>query len=146
VTIMKKTLLRLLIGVVLVVMLASQMGCVAAAVGAAAGAGTVVYIKGNLEETIGQPTPTVHRAVIASLRDLKVPILEDQNDQMNAKVKSQFADNTHIWINVDSISATASKLSIRVGTFGEEYRSRQILDRIHRYLPSSTSSTSRSTM
>ncbi len=126
--------MRCLAGIALCATLFSQMGCVAAAVGAAAGAGAVVYLKGTLEETVSYPTPEVYRAAIAALQDLKVPVLEDRHDNLNAELKAKFADNTHLWIWIDSTSSTASTLKIRVGTFGEENRSRQVLDAIHRNL------------
>ncbi len=142
-----KTLLRMLVGMLLCAMLFSQMGCVAAAVGAAAGAGTVVYLKGNLEETMAAGTPAVHRATIAALQDLRVPIVKNEYDNVNARIESRFADNTTIWIWIDGISSNASTLKLRVGTFGEENRSRMILERIHRNLPkSSTSEQPRSAM
>jgi hypothetical protein len=115
------------------------MGCVVAAVGVAAGAGAVVYIKGMLEESMSYPTPVVYDAVRAALRDLRVPVLEDKHDSLNAEIKGRFADNTNIWIWIDSVSPTASTLKIRVGTFGEENRSRQVLDKVHQQLSKSRS-------
>ncbi|KAF0184130.1 MAG: hypothetical protein FD164_456 [Nitrospirae bacterium] len=141
-----KTLLRALVGMLLCAALFLQMGCVAAAVGAAAGAGAVVYFKGNLEETMSHSTPAVHRAAQSALRDLKVPIIKDEYDKVNAKIESRFADNTTIWIAIDALSTTSSKLTIRVGTFGEESRSRMILERIHRNLPKSSSDQPRSAL
>lgn len=129
-----KTCMRCLAGVALCATLFSQMGCVAAAIGAAAGAGTVVYLKGTLEETMSYPTPVVYDAVRAALRDLKVPVIEDKHDSLTAELKGKFADNTNLWIWIDSASSTASTLKIRVGTFGEENRSRQVLDKVHQQL------------
>lgn len=129
-----KTGLRCLAGAALCATLFSQMGCVAAAVGAAAGAGAIVYVKGTLEETMSYPTPVVYNAVRAALRDLKVPVLEDKHDSLTAELKGKFADNTTLWIWIDSASSTASTLKIRVGTWGEENRSRQVLDKVHRHL------------
>lgn len=129
-----KTCMRCLAGAALCVTLFSQMGCVAAAVGAAAGAGAVVYVKGTLEETMSYPTPVVYDAVRAALRDLKVPVLEDKHDSLNAELKGKFADNTTLWVWIDSVSSAASTLKVRVGTFGEENRSRQVLDMVHQHL------------
>lgn len=129
-----KTCMRFLAGAALCVTLFAQVGCIAAAVGAAAGAGAVVYIKGTLEETMSYPTPVVYDAVRAALRDMKIPVLEDKHDSLNAEIKGRFADNTNLWIWIDSVSSTASTLKIRVGTFGEENRSRQVLDKIHQHL------------
>jgi hypothetical protein len=126
--------MRCLAGVALAATLFTQTGCIAAAAGAAAGAGAVVYVKGMLEETVSYPTPVVYRATLAALQDLKVPVLEDKHDNLNTELKAKFADNTYLWIWIDSVSSTASTLKIRVGTFGEENRSRQVLDAIHRRL------------
>ena len=131
----RKSLVKILVGMLLSAMLFSQMGCVAAAVGAAAGAGAVVYLKGNLEETMSHGTPEVYRATLAALNDLKVPVIKDEHDNVNATIESRFADNTTIWIWIDGISTTSSKLKIRVGTFGEENRSHLILEKVHRNLP-----------
>jgi hypothetical protein len=112
----------------------SQAGCVALVAGAAAGAGTVVYIKGNLDETVNAPANKTHFATIAALKEMNMPIRDDQHDQMTAHVKSQYADGKHVWIDIEEINNASCKLQIRVGTFGDEYRARQILDAIHKHL------------
>jgi hypothetical protein len=110
----------------------SQAGCVALVAGAAVGAGTVVYIKGNLEETINASVNKTHFAALAALKEMGMPIWKDNHDQMSANMKSRFADGKHVWVDIEAITDSSCKLQIRVGTFGDEYRSRQILEAIHR--------------
>ena len=113
-------------------------GCAALLLGGAAGAGGVVYVKGKLNEDINASASQVHDAAVAALKELKLPIIEDTHDNLSAKMKSRFADGTEVWIDIASLSTEASQITIRVGVVGDEYRSRQILDAVHRNLPIGT--------
>ena len=53
---------------------------------------------------------------------------------MTAKIESQFADGKTVWIDIDAVRNNSSKITIRVGTFGDEARSRKILEKIHHHL------------
>ena len=109
-------------------------GCAALLLGGAAGAGSVVYVKGQLKEDMTAPVPAVHKASISTLKDLNLPIIEDSYDKLSAKIKSQFANGDSVWIEIESVTAEYSKLTIRVGILGDQHKSRQILDGIHRHL------------
>ncbi|HXX59036.1 MAG TPA: DUF3568 family protein [Thermodesulfovibrionales bacterium] len=116
-------------------LLSLQMaGCAAVVVGGAAGAGTVVYLKGRLNEDINAPVSSVYDASISALKDLELPIIEDSHDTLSAKIKSRFADGDDVWIQIESLTAESSKITIRVGIMGDEYKSRQIINGIHRHL------------
>lgn len=109
-------------------------GCAAFVVGAAAGAAGTVYVLGKLQEDISQPVPTVHHAAIAGIKDLELPLLEDKGDKLTARLESEFADGTHVWIHIGSTGESRARLTIRVGVMGDEVRSRQILAAIKKYL------------
>jgi hypothetical protein len=109
-------------------------GCAALLLGGAAGAGSVVYVKGQLKEDMSASVPAVYKASISTLKDLNLPIIEDNHDKLSAKIKSQFANGDGVWIEIESVTAESSKLTIRVGILGDQYKSRQILDGIHRHL------------
>ena len=109
-------------------------GCAALLVGGAAGAGSVVYVKGQLKEDMSASVPAVHNASISALKDLNLPIIEDNHDNLSAKIKSKSADGQDVWIEIESVTAESSKITIRVGVMGDKNKSRQILDGIHKYL------------
>jgi hypothetical protein len=109
-------------------------GCAALLVGGAAGAGTVVYVKGQLNENMNASASRVHDASISALDELKLPIIEDNHDRLSAKIKSRFADGSDVWIEIQSVTSESSKITVRVGVVGDEGKSRQILDAIHRHL------------
>jgi hypothetical protein len=113
-----------------------QIGCVAAVIGGAAvGAGTVIYVKGQLEESMNASTTDVYKATLAAFQELNMPITGDAHDGMSVELKSYFADGKTLWIGITSITPVSSNVKIRVGTFGDEYRSRTILTTIHKHLP-----------
>jgi hypothetical protein len=123
---------RLVLGLLLACLCS---GCVALAVGAAGGIAGAVYVMGKLQEELNHPIATVHDATLQGLRDLDLPISEDKADKLAAHVESKLADGTHVWVDLDSVADSRTKLTIRVGVVGDESRSRKILDAIKRHLP-----------
>jgi hypothetical protein len=118
------------------VFLATQLaGCAALLVGGAAGAGSIVYVKGQLNEDMSASVLRVHDASISALKELNLPVIEDSHDNLSAKIKSHFADGSDVWIQIESRAAESSRIRVRVGILGDEYKSRQILDGIHKHLP-----------
>ncbi len=109
-------------------------GCLWLAVGATGGAAGAVYVMGKLEEEFTQPVPTVHKAAAAGIKDLDLPILEDKGDKVTAHLESEFADGKHVWIDLDLVADSRTKITIRVGVMGDEVRSRKILAAIKRHL------------
>ena len=114
----------LIIGLILVYLCS---GCMALAVGAASGVAGAIYVMGKLQEELNHPIAAVHEATLQGLRDLDLPISENKADKLSAHVESKLADGTHVWIDLDSIADSRTKLTIRVGVVGDESRSRKIL-------------------
>ena len=109
-------------------------GCFPLVVGAAAGAGGVIWAKGELQETFKRNLVNVHDATIQSLKDLNILILSDRKDDLTAKLKAQLADGREIRISIEHLTKNSSKLSLRIGVLGDEAKSREILARIHKSL------------
>jgi hypothetical protein len=111
-------------------------GCAPAVfvVGGAAGAGAVVWVKGKLEEELKLPLGKVHQASLAALKELELPVQEDKKDMLAAEIRSEFADGKDIWISIRSLTESSTKITIRVGMFGDRARSQRILDTVHRHL------------
>lgn len=112
-------------------------GCVALALvgGAAGGAAGAVYVLGKLTEELNYEVPTVHDAAVAGLKKLKLKLSEDRADKLSAHMESEFADRAHVWIDLESIGDSRTRVTIRVGLIGDEVRSRKILDAIKQHLP-----------
>ncbi len=112
----------------------SSSACIPLIVGAAAGAGGMIWAKGALQQEFNKPLDRVYEASKAALKKLNLPITVDKKDHLSAKLESEFADGKHVWIDLKYVSKYSSKISIRVGTLGEEIRSREISEMIAKYL------------
>ena len=111
-------------------------GCAVVLLGAGAGAGAAgaTYVLGKLEDEINAPVPQVQRASVASLKSLDLPVNKERGDKLSAELESETADQKTIWISINSLGPSRSKLVIRVGLLGDEVRSRQILQAIYKRL------------
>ena len=114
-------------------------GCLALAVGAAGGAAGAVYVMGKLQDEVNRPLPVVHEAAVAGMKDLELKLSEDRVDKISAHMESTFSDGPHIWIDMESVSDSRCRITIRVGLTGDEVRSRKIYDAIKQHLPRSQS-------
>jgi hypothetical protein len=94
---------------------------------------------GKLQDEFNHPVPVVHDATVAAMTDLDLKLSEDRADKLSAHMESEFSDGAHVWINLDSVSDSRCRLTIRVGLAGDEVRSRKIYEAIKQNLPPSQS-------
>ncbi len=109
-------------------------GCIPLLVGAAAGAGGIIWVKGKLKQEILEPLDVVHAAAVKGLQKMELPVIVDNKDQLTAKLESEFADRARVWIDLEALTDKSTRIEIRVGTLGDEQRSREILNSIEQYL------------
>jgi hypothetical protein len=109
-------------------------GCGALVAGAAAGAGAVAYIRGELEATEEAPIGAVVKAAQAAIDDLELKLIGTEADAYSGKITAETARGTDIGISVKRVNENATKIHIRVGVFGDEELSRLIHDKIRAHL------------
>ena len=112
-------------------------GCGAIIVGAAAGAGAVAYIRGELEATEQAPIGEVFAATKAAVDDLEFKVLSADADAYEGKVRAETARGKDISIALERESDTVTTIRIRVDLIGDEDLSRLIHDRIREHLGTS---------
>jgi hypothetical protein len=112
-------------------------GCLALAVGVAGGTAGAIYVMGKLQDEVNRPLPVVHEAAVVAMKDLELKLSEDRADKLSAHMESAFSDGPHVWIDMESVSDSSCRLTIRVGLTGDEVRSRKIHDAIKQHLPRS---------
>lgn len=122
-----KALIGSFIGLCMIIGLAA---CAAVVAGGVVGAGGVIYEKGELTQTVNGSVPKVHKATVAALKEMKLPVLEDRYDHLTARMKSKLATGEDVKISLDSVSASTTKVGIRVGIVGDKDKSQAILDKI----------------
>ncbi|MFH1621980.1 MAG: DUF3568 family protein [Candidatus Omnitrophota bacterium] len=117
-----------------ILLLVNMSGCVALIVGAAGGAGTAGWLSGKLTQELDASFDKTLKATTSALGSLKLDITKETTKDDVAQVMSQYSDGRTIWIDVHKVSDKISRIEIRVGMTGDLEVSRNILDKIERYL------------
>jgi hypothetical protein len=107
-------------------------GCLVAAVGA--GAGTVAYLRGDLESVEANDIDVLYAATKKALQQLELNVTGDTKDALSAEIVARDAQNRKITIKLRSATENTTKMSVRVGIFGSETKSMLIYDQIKKNL------------
>ncbi len=124
---------NVVLAVLLIAATMAAQGCVVVAVGAGA-AGTVAYIKGDLESVESAKIDKVYDAVLKATGELQLSVIQKGKDAMSAKVIARDAQDKKITIALAATAEGATKMTIRVGWFGSETKSHRIYDQIKKHL------------
>jgi hypothetical protein len=117
-------------------------GCFVVAVGVGA-AGTIAYIQGDLQSAESENIDVVYDAALQALETLKIPMISKSRDALSATIIARDAEDKRVQIKLKTISDTSTKISIRIGTFGSETKSRLIYEKIRDILRERQKSPSR---
>ena len=121
----KRTLLIiLLIGIAVF-----SQGCVVAAVGIGA-AGTIAYVRGDLEAVESNSLDEVYEATLNAVDELDLRFIYKTKDALTATINARDAQDKKIKITLKRTAEHTTKISIRIGTFGSETKSRLIYQKI----------------
>ena len=119
--------------VLLITMLTGSMlllqGCVVAAVGLGA-AGTIAYVRGDLQAVESESIDEVYEASLKALKELELLPTRKSKDALSAEIVTYDAQDKKILIILKSEAEGTTKLSIRIGVFGSETKSRLIYQKI----------------
>ncbi len=104
-------------------------GCVVAAVGLGA-AGTIAYVRGDLQAVESESIDEVYEATLKALNELELLPTRKTKDALGAEIVTYDAQDKKITIRLKSAAEGTTKLSIRIGVFGSETKSRMIYQKI----------------
>lgn len=107
----------------------SGQGCMIVAVGVGA-AGTIAYVRGDLQAAESEPIDVVYEATLRALRDLELHATRKSKDRLAAEITTHDAQDKDIRIKLKASTDKTTQLSIRVGVFGSETKSRLIYEKI----------------
>ncbi|MEI9478170.1 MAG: DUF3568 family protein [Deltaproteobacteria bacterium] len=107
-------------------------GCVLLAVGAgaAAGAGTVAYLKGELQTTYAASLDRTWEAALGALKDLNYRIISSQKEGPEGEIEAKRVGEDTVKVILMISGPGTTLVKIRVGIFGDEAVSRAINSRI----------------
>lgn len=117
-----------------VILLITITGCVPLLIGAAAGAGSMTYVKGALIKNVDKPVAKVHKASLSAIEGLDLFITSDELNKHSAIIKAEYEDGKKVKVFIDALTERSSKITIRIGTFGDDDRSQVILTAIQKKL------------
>jgi hypothetical protein len=103
-------------------------GCIVVAAGA--GAGTVAYVTGSLEAVESKNVDVVYKATEKAAGELGLVTTEKTKDALSAKIIARDAQDKKIAINLKALAEESTKVSVRVGFWGDEVKSRLIYKKI----------------
>jgi hypothetical protein len=119
--------------ILLIAMLVGSMlllqGCIVAAVGL--GAGTIAYVRGDLQAVESASIDEVYEATLKALNELELLPTRKTKDALGAEIVTYDAQDKKIVIRLKSQADETTKISIRIGVFGNETKSRLIYQKIH---------------
>jgi len=108
-------------------------GCLAvAALGV--GAGTVAYVSGDLEGVESASLDTVYTAAQRAVEKLELAVIDKSKDEMTALITTRDAEDKKITIKLTSTTEKTTKISIRVGVFGDQDKSMRVYEEIKKSL------------
>ena len=104
-------------------------GCLVAAVGVGA-AGTVAYVRGDLEAVEAKSLDELYDASVKAVDKLELALISKSKDALSAEIIARDSEDKKIRINLTSSAEGTTKVTIRVGTFGSQTKSRAIYEKI----------------
>jgi hypothetical protein len=113
--------------------LALLFGCAAAVVGGAAGAGAVLYSKGELKSTENAPLEQVLTAEEA-MNSMNFNVISKDHDALKGKLLAKRENGDNIDIKLEQKPNNLTEMKIRVGAFGNEDQARLIQEKIRQKL------------
>jgi hypothetical protein len=118
-----------LLAILLACMAVSTGGCLLVAVGAGA-AGTVAYMGGDLEAVESRSLAEVYAATLKAVEQLELSTTKESKDALSAVIVARDAQDKKTTIKLRAPAEGSTKISIRVGVFGDETKSRLIYQKI----------------
>ena len=131
---MRRQLKNLSLGVMVVLAVAALSGCVAFAVGAAAGAGGYGYVKGSLQKNYDNTVTELHKASLKALKALDIEKSDEELNRHSSYIKGMYQNDKKVKVTITALTEKSSKLEIRVGLFGDKSLSEMILSDIEKNL------------
>ena len=132
-----RLLISTLILIVLCVgLLATQAGCFLAVAAAGTGAG-VAYVRGDTEVVLNARPQAVAAASAEAAKQMELTVTSNNSTTLDARVVARTASDTPVVVDVKSHGPDASRVSVRVGRFGDDVMQATMLEKIRQNLNAS---------
>lgn len=105
------------------------LGCSSESKGTGA-SGKVEYSWGELNATESAGIEKTYDASLKAVEELKLPIIQKGVDSMSGKIITRDVEDKKIIITLTAATGGMTKISIKVGTLGDEGKSKLIYEQI----------------
>jgi len=109
--------------------LLAASGCVAIVAGGA-GAGTMAYLRGELQGSVAADINRTQRAVEQVVAAKGLNKISAESDDLSGEVIARTSDDRRVRITLKRGGERITEVRIRVGTFGDETLSRDLFEAI----------------
>jgi hypothetical protein len=120
---------QVVLTILLIGMIVLNEGCMVAAVGLGA-AGTIAYVRGDLQSFESERIDEVYEATLKAVDELELNVTTKSKDALSAIIVARDADDKKVTIKLKATAEGPTELSIRIGVFGNETKSRLIYQKI----------------
>ncbi len=80
----------------------------------------MAYLRGDIDATLNVPFERAVQASDLAVEQLRFDKVSEKKDALQAILVSRNAADKRVEIRIEKVTENASKLKIRVGTFGDE--------------------------
>lgn len=124
---------RITIGLMLFGVVAFALGCKSTFKGVEADPG-FTYLRSQLSGVLQAPLPTLETATTAAMEELDFVAVDVVSDKLKGTIKARMADGTRVTVKMAAVDFESTTISIKVGTWGDQSVSVQILRHIQKQL------------
>lgn len=90
------------------------------------GTGTFSYVSGRLAWIYPTDIPTTWSATLKALEKLDIQVQDKAVDGLGGSIIAQRADQTKVFLTFEPVSQRATRVSIKIGAFGNREQSENI--------------------
>lgn len=92
------------------------------------------FLRGQLSGTLAGDLPAVEAATVAAMETLDFVAVDVVSDKLKGTVEARMADGTKVKVKLQAVDFESTAVKIKVGSFGDQSISVQILRHIQKKL------------
>ena len=124
---------RILFGLLFLGLFGAALGCTSTFKSVPADPG-FTFLRGTLSGVLASAQPKIETATVAAMEELDFVAVDVVSDKLKGTVKARMADGTKVSVKLQAEDFESTKVKIKVGTWGDQSISVQILRHIQKKL------------
>ncbi len=114
--------------------IAFSSGCVTLGVGAASALGGSYYLSGEIKASYPVSIYHLYEVTLYTFEEEGIKSTLVKNSKIDADIEGEFDDGEKVKVHIYYNKKEEATLGIRIGSIGDEKRSRELLKRMQRYI------------